>query len=129
MIAKRLTFWLAVLLGLIGPIAWGRIVNPDTKESFLFLTTISFWLLSPYTLLAMAGRYASSPIVTYGTLALTIIVGGWGPACYLQITPEFAAKEPSAGLEFIVIPGMQLGIIIVSLACLFVGGWLQGRRK
>ncbi len=129
MIAKRLTFWLAVILGLIGPIALSGIGKLDTKDSFS-LIAISLWLLSPYALLAMAGRYAVSPIVTYGTLALTIIVGGWGSACYLQTTPQLAAKEPAAaGWTFILIPGMQLGIIIVSLVCLFVVGWLQTRRK
>lgn len=124
----RLTFWLAVVFGLIG---LGFLLHGADDLLSPFLLGWALWLLSPYALLAVAARYGRYPIVARGSLILALLVGLWGSLMYAELTFHFTTKpDAQDAIAMIFLPALQHMFVTPSLALLFaLGAWLERRKK
>ncbi len=125
----RLTFWLAVIFGLIG---LGFLFHGADADKLLtpFVLGWALWLLSPYVLLALAARFGRFPVVIKGALVLVILTGVGGTAMYVELKFHFITKSDAQdAIAMLFIPFWQNLVVIPTLALLFATGAVLARRK
>ncbi len=122
---RRLTYGLAVVFGLIGPIVLGSGMH-DT-EMWLVMNA---WMLAPCAILAVVAWKAKSPIVVVGNLVLTLIVGLLGAWMYLMPKEAGMIVGSEGNWSVIFVQPLQCGMILVGEICLhaFSDYWI-GRKK
>ena len=121
---RRLTYGLAVVFGLIGPIVLGSGMH---DKMWLVMNA---WMLAPCAILAVVAWKAKSPIVVVGNLVLTLIVGLLGAWMYLMPKEAGMIVGSEGNWSVIFVQPLQCGMILVGEICLhaFSDYWI-GRKK
>jgi uncharacterized membrane protein YeaQ/YmgE (transglycosylase-associated protein family) len=126
--ARRLTYGLAVVFGLIGPALFLRNVNLSDWVMLVVELGFALWLLSPFVLVALAVR--SEKFSSIGALIATILAGLFGAWFYAELTFHFTTKSDAQdAIAMLFVAAYQHAIIVLTLGLSFIVGWLQARRK
>ena len=126
--ARRLTYGLAVVFGLIGPALFLRNVNLSDWGMLVVELGFALWLLSPFVLIAMAVRFDRFSAI--GALIATILAGLFGAWFYTELTFHFTTKSDAQdAIAMLFVAAYQHAIIVLTLGLSFIVGWLQARRK
>jgi uncharacterized membrane protein YeaQ/YmgE (transglycosylase-associated protein family) len=126
--ARRLTYGLAVVFGLIGPALFLRNVNLSDWGMLVVELGFALWLLSPFVLIALAVR--SEKFSSIGALIATILAGLFGAWFYAELTFHFTTKSDAQdAIAMLFVAAYQHAIIVLTLGLSFIVGWLQARRK
>jgi len=126
--ARRLTYGLAVVFGLIGPALFLRNVNLSDWVMLVVELGFALWLLSPFVLVALAVR--SEKFSSIGALIATILAGLFGAWFYAELTFHFTTKSDAQdAIAMLFVAAYQHAIIVLTLGLSFIVGWLQSRRK
>ena len=126
--ARRLTYGLAVVFGLIGPALFLRNVNLSDWVMLVVELGFALWLLSPFVLVALAVR--SEKFSSIGALISTILAGLFGAWYYAELTFHFTTKSDAQdAIAMLFVAAYQHAIIVLTLGLSFIVGWLQSRRK
>ena len=132
--ARRLTYGLAAAFGVVSLWLLLRIWHTDDVSQLsaaAFLVGLSFWVLSPYAILVVAARIGKFRTVTWGALAVLVVIGYYGNFVYTDANFHFASKsDPQNALVFLVLPFVQNVVAVVSMGLLLaIGYWLDGRKR
>ena len=132
--ARRLTYGLAAAFGVVSLWLLLRIWHTDDVSQLsaaAFLVGLSFWVLSPYAILVVAARIGKFRTVTWGALAVLVVIGYIGNFDYADANFHFASKsDPQNALVFLVLPFVQNVVAVVSMGLLLaIGYWLDGRKR
>ena len=132
--ARRLTYGLAAAFGVVSLWLLLRIWHTDHVSQLsaaAFLVGLSFWVLSPYAILVVAARIGKFRTVTWGALAVLVVIGYNGNFVYADANFHFASKsDPQNALVFLVLPFVQNVVAVVSMGLLLaIGYWLDGRKR
>jgi hypothetical protein len=126
--ARRLTYGLAVVFGLIGPALFLRNVNLSDWVMLVVELGFALWLLSPFVLVALAVR--SEKFSSIGALIATILAGLFGAWFYAELTFHFTTKSDAQdAIAMLFVAAYQHAIIVLTLGLSFIVGWLQARLK
>ena len=133
---RRLTYGLAVVFGLIGPIVLGSgmhdkdSLKPVEIGVYYMWLVMNAWMLAPCAILAVVAWKAKSPIVVVGNLVLTLIVGLLGAWMYLMPKEAGMIVGSEGNWSVIFVQPLQCGMILVGEICLhaFSDYWI-GRKK
>ena len=126
--ARRLTYGLAVVFGLIGPALFLRNVNLSDWVMLVVELGFALWLLSPFVLVALAVR--SEKFSSIGALIATILAGLFGAWFFTELTFHFTTKSDAQdAIAMLFVAAYQHAIIVLTLGLSFIVGWLQARRK
>ena len=126
--ARRLTYGLAVVFGLIGPALFLRNVNLSDWVMLVVELGFALWFLSPFVLIALAVR--SDRFSSIGALLATILAGLFGGWFYTELTFHFTTKSDAQdAIAMLFVAAYQHAIIVLTLGLSFIVGWLQTRRK
>ena len=126
--ARRLTYGLAIVFGLIGPALFLRNVNLSDWVMLPVELGFALWFLSPFILVALAVRSEKfSPI---GALIATILTGLFGAWFFTELTFHFTTKSDAQdAIAMLFVAAYQHAIIVLTLGLFSFFGWLQARRK
>lgn len=126
--ARRLTYGLAVVFGLIGPALFLRNVNLSDWVMLVVELGFALWLVSPFVLIALAVR--SDRFSSIGALIATILAGLFGAWFYTELTFHFTTKSDAQdAIAMLFVAAYQHAIIVLTLGLFSFFGWLQARRK
>ncbi len=126
--ARRLTYGLAVVFGLIGPALFLRNVNLSDWVMLVVELGFALWLVSPFVLIALAVR--SDRFSSIGALLATILAGLFGAWFYTELTFHFTTKSDAQdAIAMLFVAAYQHAIIVLTLGLFSFFGWLQARRK
>ena len=126
--ARRLTYGLAVVFGLIGPALFLRNVNLSDWVMLVVELGFALWFLSPFVLIALAVR--SDRFSAMGALIATILAGLFGAWFYTELTFHFTTKSDAQdAIAMLFVAAYQHAIIVLTLGLFSFFGWLQARRK
>ncbi len=126
--ARRLTYGLAVVFGLIGPALFLRNVNLAEWGMLPVELGFALWLVSPFVLVALAVR--SDRFSSIGALLATLLAGLFGAWFYTELTFHFTTKSDAQdAIAMLFVAAYQHTIIFLTLGLSFIVGWLQARRK
>ena len=126
--ARRLTYGLAVVFGLIGPALFLRNVNLAEWGMLPVELGFALWLVSPFVLVALAVR--SDRFSSIGALLATLLAGLFGAWFYTELTFHFTTKSDAQdAIAMLFVAAYQHAIIILTLGLFFFVGWFQARRK
>jgi hypothetical protein len=126
--ARRLTYGLAVVFGLIGPALFLRNINLSDWGMLIVELGFALWLLSPFVLIALAVR--SDKFSGIGALIATILAGLFGAWFFTELTFHFTTKSDAQdAIAMLFVAAYQHAIIFLTLGLSFLVGWLQARRK
>jgi uncharacterized membrane protein YeaQ/YmgE (transglycosylase-associated protein family) len=126
--ARRLTYGLAVVFGLIGPALFLRNVNLSDWVMLPVELGFALWLVSPFVLIALAVR--SDRFSSIGALLATILAGLFGAWFYTELTFHFTTKSDAQdAIAMLFVAAYQHAIIVLTLGLFSFFGWLQARRK
>ena len=128
---KALTYGLAAVFALIGPVLFLRNINLSDWGMLLAELGLSLWFVSPFILIALTVRYDSFPIVAKGALVATILAGLFGTWFYAELTFHFynAKSGNHDVIAMLFIAAYQHAIIILTLGLFFSIGSFHARRK
>ena len=128
---KALTYGLAAVFALIGPVLFLRNINLSDWGMLLAELGLSLWFVSPFILIALTVRYDSFPIVAKGALVATILAGLFGTLLYAELTFHFynAKSGNHDVIAMLFIAAYQHAIIILTLGLFFIIGSFHARRK
>jgi len=125
---RRLTYGLAAVLALIGPVLFLRNINLTDWGMLPVELGFALWLLSPFVLVALAVR--SDRFWAVGALIATILAGLFGAWFYTELTFHFTTKSDAQdAIAMLFVAAYQHAIIFLTLGLSFIVGWLQTRRK
>ena len=125
---RRLSYGLAAVLALIGPVLFLRNINLSDWVMLPVELGFALWLLSPFILVALAVR--SDKFSAIGALIATILAGLFGAWFYTELTFHFYTKSDAQdAIAMLFVAAYQHAIIILTLGLSFIVGWLQARRK
>ena len=126
--ARRLTYGLAVVFGLIGPALFLRNVNLADWGMLIVELGFALWLLSPFVLIALAVR--SERFSSIGALVATILAGLFGAWFFTELTFHFTTKSDAQdAIAMLFVAAFQHAIIVLTLGLFSFFGWLQTRHK
>ena len=126
--ARRLTYGLAVVFGLIGPALFLRNVNLSDWVMLVVELGFALWLVSPFVLIALAVR--SDRFSSIGALIATILAGLFGAWFFTELTFHFTTKSDAQdAIAMLFVAAYQHAIIVLTLGLFSFFGWLQARRK
>jgi hypothetical protein len=127
--AGRLTLWLnggcwlAELILLLIAVDEGRRFSGHVLGCAL-------WLLAPFALLELAVRFGRFPVLVNGSVLLTVMAGLWGALMLGEMAFRVGARADAQDAALMVIlPGLQLMVIIPTIALLFGIGKVLTRLK
>ncbi len=127
---KTLTYGLASVFALIGPVLFLHNINLSEWGMLLAELGLSLWFVSPFVLIALAVRYDSFPIVAKGALIATILAGLFGAWFYTELTFHFYMKSGNHdAIAMLFVAAYQHAIIILTLGLSFIIGSFQASRK
>lgn len=125
---KPLTYGLAAVLALIGPVLFLRNINLTDWGMLPVELGFALWLLSPFVLVALAVR--SDRFSSIGALIATILAGLFGAWFYTELTFHFTTKSDAQdAIAMLFVAAYQHAIIFLTLGLSFVVGWLKNLRK
>ena len=125
---KPLTYGLAAVLALIGPVLFLRNINLTDWGMLPVELGFALWLLSPFVLVALAVR--SDRFSSIGALIATILAGLFGAWFYTELTFHFTTKSDAQdAIAMLFVAAYQHAIIVLTLGLFSFFGWLQSRRK
>ena len=125
---RRLTYGLAAVLALIGPVLFLRNINLTDWGMLPVELGFALWLLSPFVLVALAVR--SDRFLAVGALIATILAGLFGAWFYTELTFHFTTKSDAQdAIAMLFVAAYQHAIIVLTLGLFSFVGWLQTRRK
>ena len=125
---RRLTYGLAAVLALIGPVLFLRNINLTDWGMLPVELGFALWLLSPFVLVALAVR--SDRFSSIGALIATILAGLFGAWFYTELTFHFTTKSDAQdAIAMLFVAAYQHAIIVLTLGLFSFFGWLQTRRK
>lgn len=126
--ARRLTYGLAVVFGLIGPALFLRNINLSDWGMLVVELGFALWLVSPFVLVALAVH--SERFSSIGALIATLFAGLFGAWFYTELTFHFTTKSDAQdAIAMVFVAAYQHAIIILTLGLFFFVGWFQARRK
>jgi uncharacterized membrane protein YeaQ/YmgE (transglycosylase-associated protein family) len=126
--ARRLTYGLATVFGLIGPALFLRNVNLSDWVMLPVELGFALWFLSPFILVALAVR--SEKFSSIGALIATTLAGLFGAWFYTELTFHFTTKSDAQdAIAMLFVAAYQHAIIVLTLGLFSFFGWLQARRK
>jgi len=124
----RLTYGLAAIFALIGPVLFLRNVNLSDWGMLLVELGFALWLVSPFVLVALAVR--SDRFSSIGILLATILAGLFGAWFYTELTFHFTTKSDAQdAIAMLFVAAYQHAIIFLTLGLFSFVGWLQSRLK
>ena len=125
---RRLSYGLAAVLALIGPVLFLRNINLSDWVMLPVELGFALWFISPFILVALAVR--SDKFSAIGALIATILAGLFGAWFYTELTFHFTTKSDAQdAIAMLFVAAYQHAIIILTLGLSFIVGWLQARRK
>jgi len=125
---RRLSYGLAAVLALIGPVLFLRNINLSDWVMLPVELGFALWFISPFILVALAVR--SDKFSAIGALIATILAGLFGAWFYTELTFHFYTKSDAQdAIAMLFVAAYQHAIIILTLGLSFIVGWLQARRK
>lgn len=126
--ARRLTYGLSAVFGLIGPALFLRNVNLSDWGMRVIEIGFALWFISPFILVALSVRYGRLSAI--GALLATILAGLFGAWFYAELTFHFTTKSDAQdAIAMLFVAAYQHAIIILTLGLFFFVGWFQARRK
>ena len=125
---KALTYGLAAVFALIGPVLFLRNINLSDWGMLLAELGLSLWFVSPFVLVALAVR--SDRFSTMGALIATLLAGLFGAWFFTELTFHFYTKSDAQdAIAMLFIAVYQYAIIILTLGLSFIIGSFHARRK
>ena len=125
---KALTYGLAAVFALIGPVLFLRNINLSDWGMLLVELGFALWFVSPFVLVALAVR--SDRFSTMGALIATLLAGLFGAWFFTELTFHFYTKSDAQdAIAMLFIAVYQYAIIILTLGLSFIIGSFQARRK
>jgi hypothetical protein len=125
---RRLSYGLAAVLALIGPVLFLRNINLSDWVMLPVELGFALWFISPFILVALAVR--SDKFSAIGALIATILAGLFGAWFYTELTFHFYTKSDAQdAIAMLFVAAYQHAIIILTLGLSFIVGRLQARRK
>ena len=125
---RRLTYGLAAVLALIGPVLFLRNINLTDWGMLPVELGFALWFISPFILVALAVR--SDRFLAVGALIATILAGLFGAWFYTELNFHFTTKSDAQdAIAMLFVAAYQHAIIVLTLGLFSFVGWLQTRRK